>query len=241
MVEGTTTAFYLSTNTTWDAGDLLLGSRAVPSLASGTTSTVATSSPTIPARTAPGAYYVLVRADDGAIVAEANEANNVNYTNVVVGPDLTVFVSVTPTSAVSRRHHHHQRHHPQHRRRRRRRLDDTLLPPDQRHLGRRRHRDRQPRHPGAGSRHEQHQLHPRGDSGRHHARHPLHHRPRRRRQRRPRRPRVQQHLLGRHPDHPLIPPLSKGGGALVREGKGRGVAPGPPLPARSIRRLGPRG
>jgi subtilase family serine protease len=99
-VEGTTTAFYLSTNTTWDAADLPLGSRSVPALAGGATSTASTSL-TIPASTTPGAYYLLARADDGGLVGEANESNNVSSTNLVVGPDMTVFVSATPTSVAS--------------------------------------------------------------------------------------------------------------------------------------------
>jgi subtilase family serine protease/subtilisin family serine protease len=99
-VESTTTAFYLSTNTTWDAADLLLGSRIVPALAGGATSTIATSL-TIPAGTAAGAYYLLARADNAGVVGEANEANNVGSTNLVVGPDMTVFVSATPTTVAS--------------------------------------------------------------------------------------------------------------------------------------------
>src|SRR5262249_26868961 len=52
-----TTRFYLSTNSTFDATDVLLGSRAIPPLARGTTS--AGSTPvTIPAGTAAGTWYV---------------------------------------------------------------------------------------------------------------------------------------------------------------------------------------
>src|SRR5262249_7320120 len=56
------TAFYLSTNTTLDASDVALGTRNVPSLAAGASSS-ATTTLTIPAGTAGGTYYVLAAAD----------------------------------------------------------------------------------------------------------------------------------------------------------------------------------
>lgn len=72
----TTTSFYLSPNATFEAGaDILLGSRSVPVLASGTTST-ATTALTIPADMTPGVYYFIARADDGNAVAETLETNN---------------------------------------------------------------------------------------------------------------------------------------------------------------------
>ncbi len=71
----TTTRFYLSTNTTFDAADVLLASRAVPVLLSGASSPGSTSV-TIPAGTAPGTYYILARTDADNVVAESNEANN---------------------------------------------------------------------------------------------------------------------------------------------------------------------
>jgi subtilase family serine protease len=99
-VGGSTPAFYLSANTSWDAGDLLLGSRAVPPLAGGATSTAGTAV-TIPAGTAPGSYYLLARADADGTVAEGQEANNVNHTGLVIGPDLFVFLSGVPGSAAA--------------------------------------------------------------------------------------------------------------------------------------------
>jgi subtilase family serine protease len=71
----TTTRFYLSTNTTFDAADVLLASRAVPVLLSGVSSPGSTSV-IIPAGIAPSTYYILARTDADNVVAESNEANN---------------------------------------------------------------------------------------------------------------------------------------------------------------------
>ena len=70
------TQYYLSSNTTKEAGDVLLtGSRLVPALASGEQSwgTVAV---TIPPTTPAGVYYLLACSDDLNLVAESNEGNN---------------------------------------------------------------------------------------------------------------------------------------------------------------------
>jgi subtilase family serine protease len=83
------TKIYLSPNTVLDASDVLLGSRAVPALAAGASSS-ATTSVTIPAGTAPGGYYVLAQADGDGVVAETSEADNANFAYVLVGPDLVV-------------------------------------------------------------------------------------------------------------------------------------------------------
>ena len=88
--------FYLSTNNTYDdRADVLLTTRSVASLAAGGTST-ATTPVTIPSSLSAGSYFLIVRADSGDVVAEANEGNNLKATAAlqVVRPDLTV-VSVT--------------------------------------------------------------------------------------------------------------------------------------------------
>ncbi len=92
-----TTAFYLSVDVTLDASDALLGSRAVPALAAGATSSASTTL-AIPPATATGTYYVLARADDGNAVPETLEANNVAYRAVRVGPDLQVASVSAPTT-----------------------------------------------------------------------------------------------------------------------------------------------
>src|SRR5215472_13930160 len=92
----TTTRFYLSTNTVLDASDVPLGSRAVPALAAGATSSGSTVV-TIPTGTATGTYYILAMADADNVVAETQENNNVSYTSGTrVGPDLIISAVSAP-------------------------------------------------------------------------------------------------------------------------------------------------
>src|SRR5262249_47763181 len=70
------TRYYLSLDTLKDGADLLLlGSRAVPALADGATSTDSVTVTIPPAATA-GLYFLLACADDQGAVAENNETNN---------------------------------------------------------------------------------------------------------------------------------------------------------------------
>jgi hypothetical protein len=80
-------AFYLSPDATFNAGsDVRLGARGLTSLAAGGVSTT-TNNVTIPAGTAAGTYRIIVRADDGEKVGEANENNNVLATAAItIGP-----------------------------------------------------------------------------------------------------------------------------------------------------------
>jgi subtilase family serine protease len=81
-----TTRFYLSANVLFDAGDTLLsGSRAVPALAAGASST-GTSMVTIPAGTPPGYYYLFALADADGMVTEAVETNNAAARGIQVTP-----------------------------------------------------------------------------------------------------------------------------------------------------------
>src|SRR5499427_1225131 len=92
----TTTRFYLSTNTVLDASDVPLGSRAVPALAAGATSSGSTVV-TIPTGTSIGTYYILAVADADNVVAETQENNNVSYTSGTrVGPDLIISAVSAP-------------------------------------------------------------------------------------------------------------------------------------------------
>jgi subtilase family serine protease len=95
-----TTAFYLSTNGSFDTSDQLLGTRTVPPLAAGATSAASTSV-TIPAGTATGIYYVLVKADANNDVGESVETNNLSYGSTRVGPDLTVSSLTSVSTAVA--------------------------------------------------------------------------------------------------------------------------------------------
>ncbi len=74
-----TTRFYLSTNVSLDAADVVLdGSRGVPALAPGASSG-GTTQVTIPAGTAPGTYYFFVKADGDGAVVESQEGNNISW------------------------------------------------------------------------------------------------------------------------------------------------------------------
>ncbi|TAH39486.1 MAG: hypothetical protein EYC70_01495 [Planctomycetota bacterium] len=67
--------YYLSTDSSIDTGDVLLGDRSVVSLAQGSSS-AGTTPLTIPASTAAGTYYVGAIADDLDEVEESDEGNN---------------------------------------------------------------------------------------------------------------------------------------------------------------------
>ena len=101
-----TVAFYLSADTVFDAGDVLVGSRAITSLEAGGRSRTMKRL-TIPAATEPGVYRVLMVVDSGSALAEANEANNVRSTaamtigrdaSVTAAADLTVKTAATVAS-----------------------------------------------------------------------------------------------------------------------------------------------
>ena len=88
-----TTRYYLSTNGTKDATDkLLTGSRGVPSLGPGATSSpVGSINVTIPSNTTLGTYFLLACADDTAVVTESIETNNCLASTATVNitrPDL---------------------------------------------------------------------------------------------------------------------------------------------------------
>ncbi|HEX7794325.1 MAG TPA: CARDB domain-containing protein, partial [Vicinamibacterales bacterium] len=83
-----TTRFYLSTNTTLDGADVVLGSRLVPQLAAAGSSSGSTLV-AIPAATVPGTYYVIAQTDGDGTVAESVENNNVSVIRsiqVITGP-----------------------------------------------------------------------------------------------------------------------------------------------------------
>src|SRR3989304_188084 len=79
-----TTKFYLSTNSTLDGGDVLLGSRAIPALAPGTSSAGSTVL-TIPAGTATGSYAVIAQVDGDSGVAETLEGNKTSARSIQIG------------------------------------------------------------------------------------------------------------------------------------------------------------
>ena len=99
-----TVGFYLSTNTTFDASDVLLTTTTGYALPAYQYSSRYVN-PVIPVGTAPGSYYVLFVADPANAVAEVNETNNVrSLTLTIVAPtiDLTnsnVYLSPTSVTA----------------------------------------------------------------------------------------------------------------------------------------------
>ena len=96
--------FYLSTDPTLDAGDVLLGSRTVTSLAAGATS-MATTMVTIPANTSvPVAYHVLAVVDALGQQTELDEGNNLMATGAPMMitaylPDLQITAVSAPAGA----------------------------------------------------------------------------------------------------------------------------------------------
>lgn len=94
------TGFYISTNTILDAADVFLGSRPVPALAAGATSSSSTSLQ-IPAATATGSYFVLAVAETNHEVAESVETNNTLFSaGMRIGPDLIISAFAAPSTAV---------------------------------------------------------------------------------------------------------------------------------------------
>ena len=95
--------YYLSVNTTIDAGDKRLkGNRKVTALASGASST-GSKTVTVPAATSPGTYFLIACADDKNTIAEgAGEGNNCRASSgtvLVMAPDLVVTaLSEPPTT-----------------------------------------------------------------------------------------------------------------------------------------------
>jgi subtilisin family serine protease/subtilase family serine protease len=94
------TGFYFSINPNLDASDVFLGSRVVPALGTGATSTAPTQL-TVPAGTLPGTYWIIAVADWRAAVTESAESNNTRPNSFRVGPDLIVSALTSSTSAVA--------------------------------------------------------------------------------------------------------------------------------------------
>jgi subtilase family serine protease len=88
-VGSSVTKFYFSTNSSFDAADVLLGSRDVPTLGAGASSTLNTTI-LIPSNAAVGTSYVIARADGDGTVVETNESNNTIARSVYIGSDLIV-------------------------------------------------------------------------------------------------------------------------------------------------------
>ncbi|MCB2376162.1 T9SS type A sorting domain-containing protein [Hymenobacter sp. BT635] len=94
--------YFLSTNTTLDSNDLLLGTSSGGTLAA-SASVRRTGVFSIPTNVTPGTYYLLYAADPAALVTESNETNNtttLTVTIVAAQADLSVSqMAANPTSA----------------------------------------------------------------------------------------------------------------------------------------------
>ena len=77
------THFYLSTNSTIDPSDTLLGSRSVPSLVAGASSAARTTV-TIPEGTTSGTWFIIAKADGEDQVAETSETNNLYVRSITI-------------------------------------------------------------------------------------------------------------------------------------------------------------
>jgi hypothetical protein len=84
--------FYLSSNTTWDASDILLSNSSATGVYAGSYETV-DQYLTIPEATTPGNYYILFYADPSNVIAEQQETNNVAYVQVNIVKENKVPVS----------------------------------------------------------------------------------------------------------------------------------------------------
>ena len=92
------TRFYLSVDATLGAGDVEIGSRAVPQLGPSASSAGSTNV-TIPAGTAAGSYSIIAMADAGNAVPETNEGSNTRSRSITIGPDLSVSALSAPASS----------------------------------------------------------------------------------------------------------------------------------------------
>ncbi|MBI2833266.1 MAG: sulfatase-like hydrolase/transferase, partial [Acidobacteria bacterium] len=81
--KGSTTSYYLSANSKWDAGDTRLAGRAVGVLEPGGTS-MGGQTVTIPMGISAGSYFIIARSDDGGAVTEAIETNNTKSKSISI-------------------------------------------------------------------------------------------------------------------------------------------------------------
>lgn len=98
--------YYLSTDATYNSGDILLATDAVAALTAGSTASVSEVL-TIPSGTTVGTYYIIFFTDADGAVTEGNETNNTGYVQISVtsaagSPDLIVQnPAATPTSILA--------------------------------------------------------------------------------------------------------------------------------------------
>lgn len=92
------TSFYLSSNSSLDPSDTRLApARAVGVLAAGASS-AGTSNVIIP-NIAPGVWFLIANGDDGGLVTETSETNNLRFVSIHIGPDLGLTTVTAPATA----------------------------------------------------------------------------------------------------------------------------------------------
>jgi subtilase family serine protease len=92
------TRFYFSANGSFDPSDVLIGTRNVPALGAGATSSGSTSV-SIPEGTTVGTWYLVGLADAEGVVSETSESNNIYVRTIMIGPDLHITSLTAPTAA----------------------------------------------------------------------------------------------------------------------------------------------
>ena len=135
------TQFYLSLNTTYEAGDTLIGSRPVRDARRGRHAAPEPANVVIPASATTGSYYIIARADGADAIAETIETNNTAAALVGLAPTCRSRPSPFPGAAGAGRHAYRLRHHEEHGRRLSERLGDPVLPLAEHDLRGRRHAD----------------------------------------------------------------------------------------------------
>ena len=80
---GSGTSYFLSTNTSFDTGDLFLATRQVVSLGPGM-SQAGSVTFSIPASTAAGTYYIVAKSDGENAILEAHETNNTRVKSISI-------------------------------------------------------------------------------------------------------------------------------------------------------------
>jgi len=93
-----TTSFYVSSNSVLEATDPLVGTRMVPELVTGASST-GTTPITLPDGLAPGSYTLFAKADGPGALTESNEFNNTRLGFMQIGPDITITSLSGPAAA----------------------------------------------------------------------------------------------------------------------------------------------
>lgn len=90
--------YYLSTNTTYEATDIQIGTSNINDIAAGGTNSIAGKNLTIPSGTASGIYYILYYADKDNDIVESSEINNIAYVSVTVHLQIPDLIVQSPTA-----------------------------------------------------------------------------------------------------------------------------------------------